>query len=1121
MQILGQLKEDILNNKAVLFLGAGASQSAGFDGAKGLAGHLFNMAGGPTKYENLKNDLSRLVAKLDKDQYFTRKWVNNQLIEYFLGTHRKLDLDSHKKLLEYGWMSIFTTNYDTCLELAEHEMQKKRQRILPIVNPRETASILSADQGKLKYFKIHGCCRELEQHPNTSPPLVITQSDFRESIARNKPFMEELARYAYDCSIIFVGFQAHRAENNFILANVIEAYQIIASSFHQPFKAFVVLKDVNEIGKSDIEDAGLILLEGSFEEFVDSIAQLSKDQKGNLSFTDLGKILSVQTLENCLELTLAEYKQFSSQFTFYYDSYFQDEAKKLEALTQKKLIELWKSSPSNMILSKGYYINRSIYNDSKKVLLTGIQKVIQTRGPVIVFITGKRASGKSTLARQLLAYVYQELHQPVLILSHQASYVEDSPEPGKSISISGWNARQVDKFLSGFYDNEDENLNVVPTILADHLFHRLGALDHLLTYLENHGKPAVLILTLNDDEYEQLNQLNLPDRMLQLYENQHIKIPHKLEQSEISALFEVISRLDTRVLSKKEELIDRAVHPKECDRDILLILYTWFDKQFRRLDDIMAEEIEKLDQLPELKQFYLSVAAFHQYNFSPSIGLCAEAMQISIDDFSDLRSQPNFKAMIDVETQLSDSFVELVATRHSEFSRRVLNKLVPDTEAQIELVCRVLSHCGKKDLQFARDFLNYVCRYQTLLTVDQVTLIKEATEKRLGNDYLLNHFFAAYLIRERTRLEDARYYLDLALQEDGDNPAVIHSLGNLCYVLYKNNIETDQKKALEYYDMATDYFSKSRALMMTLNEHPYYTQIDMMAYRINNQNINEEEKVLLRAEQQALTFEALRVVPLARQNLLRESLGQGVPFNALPSKDRLILEAQINSGKASPLLLEYYAHDLLKQRNKRFWQSLADLVSIYWHQAKQDATTAIIVSSIAKRAFIKNAVTRFELLRGYFDQIVRFRDTKINFALLAEYVRLIYTDAIGLQKYDFVHRTTGDIIDVFRESKPRFLEEEYILPVEYYDFDENNESLQRHYYSQKISFYSSNGARRYESLVNIDQNKDLIYFTIQLDPITRYYIKGVRKEVAVRGKVTLNFCIKYTWKGFIATDFRT
>jgi len=1122
MQILGQLRDDILNSKAVLFLGAGASQATGLFGGEGLANYLFEKAGNIATYADFKRDLPRLVAKLDKDPNFTRRWVNNQLIQYFMDNKNYTNLDAHKKIFQLGWKAIFTTNYDQCMEFAEHTVETKRYRLLPVIDPKDSASIFSTDEGKLKYFKIHGCCRELEQHHGSSLPLVITRSDFRESIARNKPFLEELARYAYDCSIIFIGFQAHRTENNPILASVIETYNNIASFFHQPFKAFVVLKDVNPTDRSDIEEAGLNLIEGTFQAFMGSVIALQKEHNKPLGVTDIERKIWIKAAGKEAGLTIAEHKQFCSQFISYYEGYLEDEAQKLEGIPHKKLVDLWKTYPTDMILSKGYYVKRTIFDDVAKQLKNAIAKVARTKSPELLVMRGKRASGKSVLARQLVAYTYSELRQPALILSHQASYLDKPVGSEKLISVSGWDGRQIDKFLSLFsHDNEDGRLKTIPVILADHLFNRLGALDHLLSYLENHGKPCVLILTLNQDQYEEARVSDAVDRLLQFYKYHYAPIPHKLDDQEIGELFKVVSRLEPRVGDKRDLLIDRAKQFNECNRDILLILYTWFDRRFRRLDEIISEEIEKLNRTPELKNFYLSVAVFHQYNFSPRISLCAEALGVSIDVFSDLRSQPAFKALIDIDSNLRESGVELVATRHSEFSRKILNELVPNIDTQVDLMCRILSQCSLADLQFTRDFLNYICRYKALLTVDQVTRIKEATEKRLSEDYVLNHQFGAYLIRETTKLEDARYYLDLALQENSDNGSIIHSLGNLYYNLYKSTIDNDPPKAMEYYDRAKEYFARSRTLTNIRDEHAYFTDIAMMRYRINSSSDDKPTDALLKAEKYALTFEALRVVPFERQNLLRDLIGQEVPFKEMSVKAQELITTEIMDRKASPLLLEYYAQGLLSYPNTKNWQQLSKLVSLYLESAKRDPATAIVLCLITKRAFIKNAETRFELLRSFFDRLIRYQEIKINFALLAEYVQLIQIDALVLGKYDFLRTITGDIINIFRESKPRFLEDEFVLSTKYYCFDEADSTSLIKYFKNRIEFSLSKNARRYQNLVNLNSYEGLRFFNIELDPLSRYYIKGVRKEVAIRGKVELNFCIKYAYNGFMATDFRT
>ncbi|MDD5434990.1 MAG: hypothetical protein PH343_06125, partial [Nitrospira sp.] len=155
----------------------------------------------------------------------------------------------------------------------------------------------------------------------------------------------------------------------------------------------------------------------------------------------------------------------------------------------------------------------------------------------------------------------------------------------KEINVSGWGGRLIHKFLSLFYGYGSESGNdAVPILLADHLSYRQFALDHLLKYLENHGKPCVLILTLNTDEWHDPDK----DQLLRLYKHQDIHINNTLYDDEIEQLFEKISNDEHKIHDMKDTLIHRAKNPDECNRDILFILYLWFDKQFRRLDEIMT-----------------------------------------------------------------------------------------------------------------------------------------------------------------------------------------------------------------------------------------------------------------------------------------------------------------------------------------------------------------------------------------------------------------------------------------------------------------------------------------------------------------------------------------------------
>jgi len=164
-------------------------------------------------------------------------------------------------------------------------------------------------------------------------------------------------------SVVFIGFQAHKDENNHILASIDEIYDNIASSISQGFKAYIVLNNVDSKTRFDIDVAGLHLLEGTFEEFVDSAISL-KERKQEVPFEKMDKKIEISTLNKKTRISISYKKQYSSQFSFYYDDYLSYKAKQLESLEKDKIVEMWKSQPSDKLLASGYYINRDIFNEA-------------------------------------------------------------------------------------------------------------------------------------------------------------------------------------------------------------------------------------------------------------------------------------------------------------------------------------------------------------------------------------------------------------------------------------------------------------------------------------------------------------------------------------------------------------------------------------------------------------------------------------------------------------------------------------------------------------------------------------------------------------------------------------
>jgi GTPase SAR1 family protein len=1133
MDITGKLKQDLIQGKIVLFLGAGASQAAGLLGATGLAEYLFSAAGSPPKYEEWKNDLAGLVARFDDDPFFTRVWVNQQLIAYFLNKGNYSNLKLHKTLLKLPLAGIFTTNYDSCLEYVDEEPDQ-RAELLPIVDSFRKDELFHPPANCLQYFKIHGSCLELRNHPTYAPPLIITRKDFRENVTRRHNFYERLGDLSWECSIVFIGFQAQREESDHLVGSVEEVYNSLMDSLHMHFRPFAVLPHLIDRKKQDLEDAGLTPLEGSFEDFIDAAYEIihSTGTHHDLSRRSAERSITFTVQGRKFHTSRGELEQYATQFACLYDGLREELRTTLADTPNTRIAEIWKANPSDALLAENYYIERDQFPHLVEALKNAIRKAADDKAAQVIWLAGKRGSGKSTVAHQLAWYAYSELEQPTIILTNDALYSVE-PNRGVSIEVSGWDEPLIDKFLSLSYAHDPDTPTVIPIILADHVIHRANALEHLLHYLEEHKKPSILILTISDEELgitqDKDNWLGGPAarsiaRLKHVFTGTLINIEHKLSDGEINRLFEVVARVNSRVISNHERLLRMAKDENDCDRDFLLILYTWFDSRFRRLEEIIADEIAILEQNDELKSLYLATAVFHQYHFQPRLALCAKAMGMSNETYSLLRHKPLFNALINVYQLGTDTLQAVGTTRHVEFSRRIVHQLMPEVDDQVDLMAKVLSHCSYADLDFARSFMTYAYDYVVWLTYDQVRKLKEATEVGFAKDYVLNHQFAAYLIRGNLNLDDARYYLDMAIAEYPDNPSIIHSIGNFYFRKYRELLPENPEGARQYFEAAREYFAKSRALQFGEEEHGYHTEIAMLTHRLEKEEEEQNIKAIIEAERQALLFEALRVVPKARQNRLREQLGNEKPFHELPNDEQELLKKQILSGDASYILLEYYGRSLLERQSFETWKALHTLINTYWVRASSDLSTAVVVCLLAKQAFIKNAQTRFELLQTYYDDAILYHESGINFVLLAEYARLLMVDAFVLERYQFLQSSVADLIELYRYKKPRFLGDEYILTDGYYRFNESDtdQLLSQFLHYPTSVWCSSQHAARFQSIAHISASRDDRYIKIVLDNVTGYFVRAPRQAIATRSSsVIVNFAVKYSPDGFFATDFST
>lgn len=1108
MDLPEKVVNDIQTGNGVLFLGAGVGVTVGLNSTDKLAELIFNSIGAPIKYEKYKNNFYDLVARLDDDLSFKRESVDKIISDYFNDKSNYKNLVGIKSILEKKWSSIYTTNYDLSIEFANEE-SPALQNLITIVNPDEKFTITDDSPFNLRYMKLHGCAKEIKDNLETHQRLVITKKDFAQSSFKKGNFWKELERSCYHKSIIFLGFQA---QNHSTIIETLEyAKQQISINTELPITFYAVLKDPSEDTMFDLRQLDITVLQGDIEDFISTIGVI--ELKPQIS----SYLKSVYTIPNAgISISENEIYEYNKQFYFFHEEFFKNASERCNALSSSERLDLWKSNPSNDFIFSGRCIER---NQQKEILskVFSLLNNFNENSTRKILIYGDRGSGKTVFIKKIAQFIFEHYGNPVLILNETSVYEESVN--GEIKITSGWNYRQFDKFLSHFNINY-KNPNSIPIIIADNVFSKLDQLEKLIENLNNHGKQSILIASCTSEEYTATfdNKLYSNDGSYEI-----VKLENTLDDVEINKLFNSVVNDKPEVIYLKERLLEKAKSDEYGKKDLLLILYMWFDEKYRKFEEIILEEADKITN-SKFKKLFLSIAVFQRYNLKPPIEVCALGVGISAIEYNEYYEMPFFKALFSFEVISNNKYV---ITRHSVYTERVLKILMPTKQDQIEIMCQVLRKCSISDLDFVRSVFLTLCK-KVIYRKPDIEILKAATEEvpELEKDYILNHQYASFLIREldlaqdndsQILIEDIIYYLDMALEESNDNPAIIHSKGNLEAKLYQ--LTGDEI----HFDNAINEFNHVKAIRTIPDEYNYVTEIDLITYKIEKTKETNSQTKMLYLERAALIMEAITVVPKENHNIIiRRSKEYLVEFESLHTDEQALLIDLIDIGEASYTLMNYYAAHLLSSPKNKSWRKLKKIVQTYF--AKDKSLEQIIAASIiSKKAFILGSKKRFDLLRQYFDTVMQ-ESNSLNAILKSEYLKTISIDAFVLKSFDLLKEITKAYTLTYRYNFAKYLSTEYVLKDRFYSIAENQEEenirLFELYTNEHQIGVEAESFRRQINLSKSFNSTD--YYNVELDIESGFFIKGVTYELERKDKIqTIGFNIKFDSDGFKVANVKS
>jgi len=193
-----------LNQEAALFIGAGASRSAGFVDWKGLLAEAA---------EELDLDIGKEHDLLALAQYHVngragRGEVNQQLIDAF--TRESQPTEVHEILARLPIDTVWTTNYDQLLEKAYEAAGRRVEVKLSIEN------LAQARKGRdVTIYKMHGCVTQPHE-------AVLTKQDYEIYDIGRQLFTDSLKGDFIEKTLLFIGFSFSDPNVERILSKVRE-----------------------------------------------------------------------------------------------------------------------------------------------------------------------------------------------------------------------------------------------------------------------------------------------------------------------------------------------------------------------------------------------------------------------------------------------------------------------------------------------------------------------------------------------------------------------------------------------------------------------------------------------------------------------------------------------------------------------------------------------------------------------------------------------------------------------------------------------------------------------------------------------------------------------------------
>lgn len=805
------LTEAVRSGRAILFLGAGASKEC-----KNEKGER------PPNADQLRDILSQ--------KYFGKKMSNRNVMgvsELAISSGAGQNLvfetvnaafegfetsEAHRKVTDFIWNRIATTNYDTFLEKAYSDLKRRRQALIPFVKDDDPVDErMRTSLNPVLFLKLHGC---LDHRLDSDVPLVLSWESFASYSKNRTRVFNRLADPCHEAPVIFVGYSLGDQHIRDLI------YKLDAKK--RP-RWYIVDPNAEEEDINYWEGKNVEVFIMSFGEFMDaldrSIPMLLRfiaPPVGSVDFplrkhyavsgTEESNVVR-QSLEKdvtYVHSAIPAAEQTAEQFYSGYDTGWGGIVKHLDA-------------------------SRKVTGE---LLFRAILENEAPSGPVFFLLRGPAGAGKS-IALKRAAFDAATSNGALVF------WLNESGQP------------RFDVFV------EIAELTKKPIYLfVDQVALQIDKLIPFINAMKQKNIPIVICGAEREADWN-LHCLQIEDIL-----PVHSLRVGTLSPTEVELLLDLLVRYDCLGELKgksRAEQVEAFMSEKHADRQLLVVLHVL--TKGIPFEDIVLNEYRAVGSEPARK-LYLDIATMNQYSVSVRAGTISRSSGIEFREFQERFFKPLEDMILITKDQYSGDHA--YKTRHAHVAKILFGRLCDDDDRKAEQFIRMIDGF---DVGFSSDrkALEGICRGRSFTeTFTDPTAVRRIYEAAVSVAPMQAYLYQQWAIFESTHPSgdflQAESLAEAASEMEPRKSAFIHTRAEVARK--RANVETslvlkDQLRRLARSFLERmpkrDRFSTSSSCKLLVDEVTELSaslsdQVREAEEKFFAEKLNEAEKALARAQ---------------------------------------------------------------------------------------------------------------------------------------------------------------------------------------------------------------------------------------------------------------------------------